>query len=94
MMKRSVEFWLVCHSHTLLPCSRVNLFSVLHCAVQEIELRAGGGLCVSIGEMCRMLLTRQDWFGTMFPRLPVNVQKILEEKLKELKKQKRYSAHV
>lgn len=54
-------------------------------------MRAGGGLCVTIGEMCRMLLTRQDWFGTMFPRLPVNVQKTLEEKLKDIKKPTRYT---
>ena len=49
---------------------------------QEIELLAGGGLCVPMGEMCRMLLTRQDWFGTMFPLLPVNVQKVIEDKLR------------
>ena len=64
--------------------------SVLPAVVtQEIELRAGGGLCVPMGEMCRMLLTRQDWFGTMFPRLPVNVQKVIEDKLKDIRRQKR-----
>ena len=25
-----------------------------------------------------MLLTRQDWFGTLFLRLPVNVQKVID----------------
>ena len=64
--------------------------SVLPAVVtQEIEMRAGGGLCVPMGEMCRMLLMRQDWFGTMFPRLPVNVLKVIEDKLKNIRRQKR-----
>ena len=45
---------------------------------------------MTVGEMCRMMLSRQDWFGTMFPRLPVNVQKTLEEKLKDIKKPTRF----
>ena len=32
-----------------------------------------------------MMVSKLDWFGTLFPRLPVNVQKDLEAKLKELK---------
>ena len=56
---------------------------------QEIELRAGGGQCVPMGEMCRMLLMRQDWFGTMFPRLPVNFLKMIEDKLKNIRRLKR-----
>ena len=36
---------------------------------------------MTIGEMCRMMLTKLEWFGTLFPRIPVNVQKELEEKL-------------
>lgn len=87
-MKRSVELLVgPTFTHSLTASLPQCVFG---CAFQEIELRAGGGLCVSIGEMCHMLLTRQDWFGTMFPRLPVNVQKTIEEKLKEVKKQKRY----
>lgn len=38
-----------------------------------------------IGEMCRMMVSKLDWFGTLFPRLPVNVQKDLEAKLREYK---------
>ena len=36
-----------------------------------------------------MLLTKQDWFGTMFPRIPVNLQKVLTEKLKKKNAQER-----
>ena len=52
-----------------------------HTHTQEIDLKAGGGYTVTIGEMCRMMLTKLEWFGTLFPRIPVNVQKELEEKL-------------
>lgn len=37
-----------------------------------------------VGAMCRMMISKLDWFGTLFPRLPVNVQKDLEAKLKEV----------
>ena len=55
--------------------------SLPHIHTQEIDLKAGGGYTVTIGEMCRMMLTKLEWFGTLFPRIPVNVQKELEEKL-------------
>lgn len=57
--------------------------------MQEIDLKAGSGFNVAIGGFCRMLLTKQDWFGTMFPRIPVNLQKILAEKLKKRRAQER-----
>lgn len=56
-----------------------------NCCVQEIDLKAGGGYSVTVGEMCQMMISKLDWFGTLFPRLPVNVQKVLEAKLKEVK---------
>jgi len=58
--------------------------------VQEIDLKAGGGFATTIGEMCRMMISKLDWFGTLFPRLPVNVQKDLEAKLKEYRMATRY----
>lgn len=49
--------------------------------MQEINLKAGGGYSVTIGEMCRMMLTSLDWFGTLLPRLPVLIQKDINKKL-------------
>ncbi len=49
--------------------------------MQEINLKAGGGYTVTVGQMCRMMLTSLDWFGTLFPRLPVLVQKVIMRKL-------------
>ena len=38
----------------------------------------------TVGGMCRMMLTKMEWFGTMFPRMPMNVQKDIRERLKEI----------
>ena len=47
-------------------------------------MKAGGGFNVTIGAMCRMMLTKMDWFGTMFPRIPLNVQKEIQERIKQI----------
>ena len=41
---------------------------------QEIDVKAGGGKTMTIGEMLRSFLTKLEWFDTRFPRIPVNVQ--------------------
>ena len=46
---------------------------------------------MTIGEMCRMMLTKLDWFGTLFPRLPVSVGKDLDQKIKQAKQTARYA---
>lgn len=50
--------------------------------MQEIDLKAGGGFKTTIGAVCRMMLIKLDWFGTMLPRISVNISKTLEQKLK------------
>ena len=37
-------------------------------------MKAGGGRLMSIGEMCQMMLSKLDWFGTLFPRIPIPIQ--------------------
>lgn len=46
-------------------------------------MKAGGGQNITIGLMCRQFLTKLDWFSTLFPRIPVPVQKSIEQKLNE-----------
>jgi len=41
---------------------------------EMIDLKAGRGFQTTIGEMCKMMLLELDWFGTLFPRIPVNVE--------------------
>lgn len=70
-----------CIFHNKIFNSGALLLFVVLCCVQEIDLKAGGGYAVTVGEMCRMMLTSLDWFGTLFPRLPVLVQKDVTKKL-------------
>lgn len=54
---------------------------------EEIEPRAGGGQAITIGQMCRQFLTKLEWFSTLFPRIPVPVQKQIDQRLMEYDRQ-------
>ena len=41
-------------------------------------MKAGGGRLLTIGEMCQMMLSKLDWFGTLFPRIPIPIQVSVE----------------
>ncbi|KAI6191758.1 Ubiquitin carboxyl-terminal hydrolase [Aphelenchoides bicaudatus] len=47
---------------------------------EEFDPRAGGGDTITIGQFVRQILTKLDWYGTLFPRLPFAVQKEIEAK--------------
>ncbi|XP_062919983.1 pre-mRNA-splicing factor 38B [Mobula hypostoma] len=49
---------------------------------EELDVKAGGGCVMTIGEMIRSFLTKLEWFSTLFPRIPVPVQKNLDQYLK------------
>jgi hypothetical protein len=40
---------------------------------------------MTIGEVVRHLITRQDWFSTLFPRIPVPIQIQIDRRLAALK---------
>ena len=46
-------------------------------------MKAGGGHSIKIGEMLRQWLTKLEWYSTLFPRIPVPVQKSIEQKLRQ-----------
>jgi pre-mRNA-splicing factor 38B len=48
---------------------------------EEVDVKAGGGQTITIGQMCRQFLVKLDWFSTLFPRIPVPIQKSIEQKL-------------
>lgn len=50
---------------------------------EEIDVKAGSGMILTIGQMCRQFLVKLDWFSTLFPRIPVPIQKQIEQKLSE-----------
>ncbi|XP_046562051.1 pre-mRNA-splicing factor 38B-like [Haliotis rubra] len=56
--------------------------SLLLLLLQEIDVKAGGGHAITIGELCRQYLVKLEWYSTLFPRIPVPVQKSIQEKLK------------
>lgn len=45
-------------------------------------MKAGGGCVMTIGEMLRSFLTKLEWFSTLFPRIPVPVQKNIDQQIK------------
>lgn len=50
---------------------------------EVIDVKAGGGQVLTIGHMIRQWLTKLDWFSTLFPRIPVPIQKQIDAKLEQ-----------
>lgn len=50
---------------------------------EEIDVKAGGGHTMTIGQMLNQWLTKLDWFSTLFPRIPVPIQKQIQSKLED-----------
>lgn len=48
---------------------------------EEIDVKAGGGGTMTIGTMVYQFMTKLDWFSTLFPRIPVPIQKQIESKI-------------
>lgn len=49
----------------------------------EIDPRSGGGDKMQFGQLVRMMLTKLDFYGTLFPRIPIPIQKDIENKFRE-----------
>ncbi|KAM4556926.1 pre-mRNA-splicing factor 38B [Fundulus diaphanus] len=49
---------------------------------EELDVKAGGGCVMTVGEMLRSFLTKLEWFSTLFPRIPVPVQKAIDQQMK------------
>ncbi|XP_073449028.1 pre-mRNA-splicing factor 38B [Aquarana catesbeiana] len=62
---------------------------------EDLDVKAGGGCVMTIGEMLRSFLTKLEWFSTLFPRIPVPVQKHIDQQMKaKPRKVKKDSAEV
>ncbi|KAG9508803.1 Pre-mRNA-splicing factor 38B [Fragariocoptes setiger] len=46
----------------------------------KVTVRSNGDT-TTIGKMCRRLLTKIEWYSTMFPRIPIQIQRSIDEKL-------------
>ena len=49
------------------------------------------GVTMTIGELCRYMISKMDWYSTLFPRMPIPVQKELERQLQEYDRNKKKS---
>jgi len=49
--------------------------------LQEVDVKAGGGHVMTIGEVSTHFLTKLEWYSTLFPRIPVPIQKQIEQSL-------------
>ncbi|KAJ1170950.1 hypothetical protein NDU88_002821 [Pleurodeles waltl] len=49
---------------------------------EDLDVKAGGGCIMTIGVMLRSFLTKLEWFSTLFPRIPVPVQKQIDQLIK------------
>jgi len=44
-------------------------------------VKAGGGHVMTIGDVSTHFLTKLEWYSTLFPRIPVPIQKQIEQNL-------------
>jgi len=67
--------------YTLPPANMWDWFEPYLEDEEEIDIKAGGGKPMTIGEMCKTMLTRLEWFDTRFPRIAVTFEKVIRDQL-------------
>ncbi|KAI8125558.1 pre-mRNA-splicing factor 38B isoform X1 [Lucilia cuprina] len=60
---------------------------------EEIDVKAGGGQTITMGQMVYQFLTKLDWFSTLFPRIPVPIQKQIEKKIEQYCRENNVTVH-
>ncbi|XP_041752622.1 pre-mRNA-splicing factor 38B isoform X1 [Coregonus clupeaformis] len=68
--------------YTQPPADLVDWYDGFMDDEEELDVKAGGGCVMTIGEMVRSFLTKLEWFSTLFPRIPVPVQKMIDTQMK------------
>ncbi|KAJ8011604.1 hypothetical protein DPEC_G00059980 [Dallia pectoralis] len=68
--------------YTQPPADLVDWYDSFLDDEEELDVKAGGGCVMTIGEMVRSFLTKLEWFSTLFPRIPVPVQKMIDTQMK------------
>merc|ERR1712242_542836 len=64
---------------TLPPTMMYDWFEPYLDDTEEIDVKAGGGKPMTMGEMIKTMLTRLEWYETRFPRIAVNSEKVIRE---------------
>ncbi|XP_060761976.1 pre-mRNA-splicing factor 38B isoform X2 [Neoarius graeffei] len=68
--------------YTQPPADLIEWFEPFLDDEEELDVKAGGGCVMTVGEMLRSFLTKLEWFSTLFPRIPVPVQKTIDQQMK------------
>lgn len=50
---------------------------------EEMDVKAGGGQTMKLGNILRQWLVKLEWFSTLFPRIPVPIQQKIQRVLEE-----------
>ncbi|CAI4226985.1 unnamed protein product [Auanema sp. JU1783] len=53
---------------------------------EEVDPKSGTGDPMTFAQIVKLMLTKLDWYGTLFPRIPVPIQKEIDEKFAEKKR--------
>ncbi|XP_060527139.1 pre-mRNA-splicing factor 38B [Cylas formicarius] len=48
---------------------------------EELDVKAGGGQTMTMGQVLRQWLVKLEWFSTLFPRIPVPIQQKIQKHL-------------
>ncbi|XP_064649181.1 pre-mRNA-splicing factor 38B-like [Lineus longissimus] len=59
---------------------------------EEVDVKAGGGCVLPIGEIARQFMVKLEWWSTLFPRIPVPIQKSIENHMRQ-RNQEKFAAH-
>lgn len=61
--------------------SNINLNILLNTVneLQELDVKAGGGQTMPMGQILRQWLVKLEWFSTLFPRIPVPIQQKIQK---------------
>ncbi|XP_050293053.1 pre-mRNA-splicing factor 38B [Anthonomus grandis grandis] len=50
---------------------------------EELDVKAGGGQTMMMGQVLRQWLVKLEWFSTLFPRIPVPIQQKIQKFLEQ-----------
>ena len=80
-LKQLFNFIFYVYRYTQPPADLFTWYNDYFEDEEELDVKAGGGQIMKMGDILKQFLTKLDWFSTLFPRIPVSIQKDLEVKL-------------
>ncbi|XP_022905601.2 pre-mRNA-splicing factor 38B [Onthophagus taurus] len=69
--------------HVLPPAHLLDWYGPYLEDEEELDVKAGGGQNMRIGTMLRQFLVELNWYGSLFPRIPVPIEQKIQKFLKD-----------